>query len=147
MFDGGKGYSDLDFGVRLQQQGPWRLALDRDHYVIHQRHGGPAHVQNNEFTHCNRAMHLLHQELEQANYPIPTRANWTPQSPTYVEVLRGEVCPFYIGEGQCASGGRCDYENLGKKHPLFDEWLASRPKLDLLQWHRLLMRKYKKEPV
>lgn len=130
LFDGGRGYSDLDFGVRLQLSGQ-RLALSLDHLVTHQKHGSGASGIN----HCNRALHMLNQELESWMDPC---ANHTPPGAVYIRALLGdrEKCPFYVGGGRCGNGDSCDFEGgVGQ-----EEWLQSRPKIDLERWHHLLLR-------
>ena len=143
FYDGGAAYGDLDFGVRLQIAG-YKLALDQDHFVQHQRHGGPdpGVVDPDILTHCNRALYLTKQALADHGELDP-RANWEPPSPTFLEVLRGESCPFYIGDDQCSSGQPCDYYGRGAEQPLFQEWLESRPSFNLVAWAAGLRRQRK----
>ena len=144
VYDGGASYGDLDFGFRLQVAGE-KLALDLEHYVVHQRHGGPDPdaVDPDILTHCNRAYWLTQQALADHGQLDP-RANWTPPGPGMTEVLRGEGgCPFYLGDGKCSSGQTCDYYGLGAEQPLFKEWLESRPRFDLVKYAAALRKQRK----
>lgn len=146
VYDGGASYGDLDFGFRLQVAGH-RLALDLDHYVVHQRHGGPDPdaVDPDILTHCNRAYWLTQQALADHGELDP-RSNWTPPGPGMTEVLRGEGgCPFFLGDWKCSSGQTCDYYGIGAEQPLFAEWLESRPRFDLVKWAAALRRQRKQD--